>query len=72
MDYDQTLAKLAGDLREQAMTARQIAAACGCSMPVAYARVRALRDRGITVLETRSEVAAGKRGPKPVAYRVAI
>lgn len=52
----------------QMLTAMQIAARTGCSKPVAYERLEALRKRG-TRFQT-VKVREGVTGPKSIAYAV--
>jgi hypothetical protein len=68
--YEQTLDELAAELRRAPMTAREIKERFGCSLPIAYQRIKALkrRRRGERVYE--AEVTRGTKGPKPIAYGV--
>lgn len=50
------------------MTAAQIAQQTGCSKPVAYDRLKALRRRGVEF--QRVMVRDGVSGPKSVAYAI--
>lgn len=60
----QRLMKIFG--RGKLLTARQIAELMDCSRPVAYARVRALKDRGFKLTE--KQVREGSSGPMSIAY----
>ena len=66
-DYD-VVDALAAVLRDRALTAAAIARIFHCARPVAYARVRALRDRGVEVVET--DVREGRSGPISKAYKI--
>lgn len=55
-------------LSERPMTAREIAAETGCSMPAVYRRIVELGRRGAKV---KARAMKWRRvGPRPVAYRV--
>lgn len=67
MTHAKRLDQLASLLRRRPLTAREIADRMKCCKPAAYARVRALIERGDRVLEIRRTDRA-RRGPSPVAY----
>lgn len=52
----------------QFVTAAQIAVKTGCSKPVAYDRLEALRKRGVVFQTMR--IREGLTGPKSVAYAI--
>lgn len=61
-----TLAKL---LREQPLSAREVAEKMGCSLPVAYDRIRGLIARGDRV-NIRKPKQYKKTGPVPTLYKI--
>ena len=52
----------------QMLTAAQIMTQTGCSKPVAYDRIEALRKRGVVFQTVR--VREGSTGPRSVAYAI--
>lgn len=66
--YLDTLDHLAALLRRYPMTAKQIATRYDCCKPIAYARIRALKQRGEKLLKTKVRESA--TGPKSVAYSI--
>jgi hypothetical protein len=66
--YTDTLDELANMLRRKPMTARQISERFGCSRPVAYDRLEALRLRGEPVCEI--PLREARRGPRSKAYGI--
>ena len=66
-DYDAVDA-LAAVLRARPLTAAAIARIFHCARPIAYARIRALRDRGVRLVET--EIREGRTGPTSTAYAI--
>lgn len=66
----ETLTALEALLRAKPRTAKEIAAAMGCSKPTVYERVRALKAAGVTVLEE-VERSPGVTGPAARTFRVA-
>lgn len=65
--YAETLDAVAQLLRDNPMTARDLSTALACSLPVVYARLRALEARGEAIHKRRR---GGARGPRPRVYWV--
>jgi predicted ArsR family transcriptional regulator len=68
-EYQNTLERLVGLLREKPLTAREIAQALGCCKPAAYQRLRALQKRGEVIYSIRSREAC-RPGPLSTAYGI--
>ena len=68
-EYEQTLTKLKGMLKRNPMTAQEIAKALNCGKPIAYKRLQALKERGVTLFELPSP-RPSKTGPKPIAFGI--
>jgi hypothetical protein len=63
------LTKLARLLRSNTMTAKQIALTMKCSVPTAYARLRALEDEGVDVFTLKSRTGSTP-GPRAAVYGI--
>ncbi len=66
--WGKMLKKLAGMLKTETLTAKQIASRMRCGRPAAYRRIAALRAAGVSVFEC--PVSERKTGPVAMAYRV--
>lgn len=70
MKHEQALTRLAKLLKRGPMTARAIAQATDCCKPVAYARIRALQERGFSLYSVRASDGSARRGPKALAWGI--